>query len=80
MQENQKPKKQFHNYVVFSGIAFQMGVTIVVFSLIGVWLDKKFVINHSIFTVIFSLIGVFASLYTVIKQVIEISNDSKNEK
>jgi len=78
-QPNQRPKKSFRNYVVFSGIAFQMGVTIAIFTYVGLWLDKKFPNNHRIFTVIFSLLGVIGALYSTIKQVINFSEKDNNE-
>lgn len=66
-----KPKKknQLHKYIQFSGIAFQMGITIGACAFFGVWLDKKFPNNYSAYTIVFSLIGVFGSLYSVIKQI-----------
>ncbi len=78
-QPNQRPKKPFRNYIVFSGIAFQMGVTIAIFTYVGLWLDKKFPNNHRIFTVIFSLLGVIGALYSTIKQVINFSEKDNNE-
>jgi len=78
-QSNQNPKKPFRNYVVFSGIAFQMGVTIAIFTYVGLWLDKKFPNNHQIFTVLFSLLGVIGALYSTIKQVIKFSEKDSNE-
>lgn len=78
MQENQKTKNPFHNYVIFSGIAIQMGVTISIFTYIGIWIDKKISNEYSIFTVTFSLLGVIGSLYLIIKQVIKYSKE-KND-
>lgn len=78
-QPNQNPKKPFRNYVVFSGIAVQMGITIVIFTFIGIWLDKKINNEYSIFTVVFSLLGVIGSLYLTIKQVIGFSKEKNDE-
>lgn len=77
-QSNQNPKKPFRNYVVFSGIAFQMGATIAIFTYVGLWLDKKFPNNHLFFTVLFSLLGVIGALYSTIKQVIKFSEKDNN--
>lgn len=77
MTLNKKEKSRFPKYVVFSGMVFQMGITIALFAFIGVWLDKKFPNEYSVYTIILSLTGVFGSIYTVIKQVLNIS---KNEK
>jgi|266.fasta.fasta_contig_61_668279_length_344_multi_1_in_0_out_0_1 ATP synthase protein I len=78
-QPNQNPKKPFRNYVVFSGIAVQMGITIAIFTFIGIWLDKKINNEYSIFTVVFSLLGVVGSLYLTIKQVIGFSKEKNDE-
>lgn len=79
IQPNQNPKKPFRNYVVFSGIAVQMGITIAIFTFIGIWLDKKINNEYSIFTVVFSLLGVIGSLYLTIKQVIGFSKEKNDE-
>lgn len=78
-QPSQNPKKPFRNYVVFSGIAVQMGITIAIFTFIGIWLDKKINNEYSIFTVVFSLLGVVGSLYLTIKQVIGFSKEKNDE-
>jgi len=52
-----------------------MAATIFIGTFIGVKLDEKYPNEYSAYTLIFSLVFVFASLYTVIKQ---ISNISKN--
>ena len=72
-----KPQKNnpLHKYTRFSGIAFQMAATIFIGTFIGVKLDEKYPNEYSAYTLIFSLVFVLVSLYTVIKQ---ISNISKN--
>jgi F0F1-type ATP synthase assembly protein I len=74
-----KPKKNkpLHKYARFSGIAFQMAVTIFIGTFIGVKLDEKYPNENNLFTVIFSLLFVMASLYLVVKQV---TNYSKNKE
>jgi len=70
---NKKPKKPLNKYTRFSGVAFQMAVTIFIGTYIGVKLDEKYPNENNLFTLVFSLIFVFAALYTVIKQVKNIS-------
>jgi len=70
---NKKPKKPLNKYARFSGAAFQMAITIFIGTYIGVKLDEKYPNENNIFTLAFSLIFVFAALYTVIKQVKNIS-------
>ena len=68
-----KSKKPLNKYARFSGVAFQMAVTIFIGTFIGVKLDEKYPNENNLFTLAFSLIFVFAALYTVIKQVKNIS-------
>jgi F0F1-type ATP synthase assembly protein I len=74
-----KPKKQVKNYVRLTGAAFQMAGTIVVMALLGVWLDKKFNPGGNMYTLIFTLTGVLASMYIIIKEVINISKEKEDE-
>jgi F0F1-type ATP synthase assembly protein I len=68
-QKNQNPKKQLKNVAVLSGIAFQMGITIYLFVMLGKWLDSKFNGGNKLFIIITTLLGVAISLYVVLKQV-----------
>ncbi|HEA29833.1 MAG TPA: AtpZ/AtpI family protein [Leeuwenhoekiella sp.] len=67
--DGKKPKSPLKNWVVMTGMAFQMGIIIALGVIFGIWLDGKFPNQYQAFTIIFSLLGVFAALYTVIKQV-----------
>lgn len=67
--ENQNQKKQLKNVAVLSGIAFQMGITIYLFVMLGKWLDSKFNDGDKLFIIITTLLGVGISLYVVLKQV-----------
>jgi len=40
--QNQNQKKQLKQIAALSGIAFQMGITIYLFVILGKWLDTKF--------------------------------------
>jgi len=62
-----KPKNQLKNWAVFSGIGIQMGLTIFLGNLIGVWLDKK--LSTSFLEETTTLIAVFMAMYIVIKRV-----------
>jgi len=62
-----KPKNQLKNWAVFSGIGIQMGLTIFLGNLIGVWLDKK--LSTSFLEETITLIAVFMAMYIVIKRV-----------
>ncbi len=67
-------KKPLNKYVRFTGIAFQMGGTIYLGSLLGNWLDVKFPNEHELYTKICTLAAVFAAMFAVISQVIKITN------
>jgi membrane protein DedA with SNARE-associated domain len=67
-------KKPLNKYVRFTGIAFQMGGTIYLGSLLGGWLDIQFPNENEMYTKIVTLLAVFASMYSVISQVIKITN------
>lgn len=62
-------------WMIFSGIALQMGFIIGLGAFIGVQLDKKYPNEYSAFTIICSLSGVFLSLYVVIRQLTKMTKD-----
>ncbi|MBL7558547.1 AtpZ/AtpI family protein [Olleya sp. YSTF-M6] len=76
-----KNKKQLNPFIRFTTMAIQMGVTIWLGSLLGGWLDKKLENNNQLYFKIVTLLAVFLAMYSVIKQVIKITNqqNSKNE-
>ncbi len=51
-----------------------MGATIYVGSLIGNWLDIKLSNTNELYTKICTLFAVFGAMYSVIRQVIKITN------
>ena len=58
----------------FTGIAFQMGGTIYLGSLLGEWLDGKYPNETELYTKICTLVAVFGAMYSVIKQVTKLTN------
>ncbi len=72
--KKKKSKKLLNKYARFSGVGFQMAVTIFIGTYIGVKLDEKYPNENNIFTIVFTLLFVFASLYIVIKQIKNISD------
>ena len=69
-------KKPLNKYIQFTGIAFQMGGTIYLGSVIGEWLDSKYPTADEVYVKICTLTAVFLAIYSVIKQVIKFT---KNE-
>ena len=76
-----KPKKQHNPFIRFTSIALQMGLTIWLGSLLGNWLDNNYGNSNQFYFKTITLIAVFIAMYSVIKQVVKITNDqnSKNE-
>ena len=66
--KDQKKGGRFGNspYLKYSGLAVQMGATIVVFTFLGRWLDGQFDTGQ-ILTVVMALIGVFGGMYVALK-------------
>jgi ATP synthase protein I len=81
--QEQKTKERLNTFAQFSGIGFQMLVTIGLGVFAGVKLDEYYPNQYSVFTIILSLVAIAISLYSVIKQATRFSNKnnkSKNER
>jgi hypothetical protein len=55
-------------WVVFSGVAIQMGVIIFLFVRGGQWLDVNYNDSGKLFTVLGTLLGVALSMFLVVRQ------------
>ncbi|MGB0861504.1 MAG: AtpZ/AtpI family protein [Saprospiraceae bacterium] len=64
-------RKPANDYLKYSGMAFQMGAVIAVFTYLGQWLDGKYATETPYWTVGFALLGVFLALYFLIKDVMK---------
>ena len=71
MSENKDKKSQLSPYLKYSGLVFQLGIIIGLFTFIGQWLDKKMATETPWYTVAFSLSGVGLGLYTSLKGVLK---------
>jgi|GEM_PF-74168 len=75
-----KATSNLSKFVRFSGMGLQMGLTIWIASLIGKWLDGKFPNEHELYFKIVTLLAVFGSVYSFIRQIINLQNkEEKNE-
>lgn len=72
-KEKPQKKKSLNPFVRFSGIAFQIGLTIYLGSEFGKWLDEKFPNSSEIYTKGMTLFAVFIAMYSVISQVKKMS-------
>ena len=68
--EKNTQKKQRNKFLKYTGLAFQLGLTILVFTFLGGWLDDKYQTNDPWFTIAFSLSGVVIGLYLALKPLI----------
>ncbi|MFD2551557.1 AtpZ/AtpI family protein [Bizionia sediminis] len=76
-----KPKtnKPLNKYIRFTTIALQMGLTIYLGSVLGAWLDEKFNNPNQLYFKIVSLIAVFLAIFSVIIQVIKLTNTDPDD-
>ena len=76
MNNQQKPskKKPLKNALILTGVAFQMGVTIYLFIMLGKWLDNTYNNGNKLYVIVATLVGVGVSLYLVVKQLNRINN------
>ncbi|MEZ4796932.1 MAG: AtpZ/AtpI family protein [Flavobacteriaceae bacterium] len=71
-KEQKDPKKQLKNWAIFSGIGIQMGITIYLGNLLGIWLDKNF--STTFLENTLTLTAVFLSIYIVVLRVNKFNN------
>lgn len=77
-KQNKGSQPQINKYIRFTTIAMQMGLTIYLGSKLGEWLDLKFNNTNQLYYKIVTLLAVFLAVFSVIKQVIDVTN--KNNK
>lgn len=65
--EGKKPNKQPNKFIQLSSAGIQMGLTIYLGYILGVWLDGKY--EKTFFEPSLTMIAIFASIYSLIKQV-----------
>ena len=70
-------KKQLNKYIRFTTMALQMGLTIYLGSVLGEWLDVKFENENQLYFKIVTLVAVFIAMFSVIRQVLNITNNDK---
>lgn len=64
-----EPKtKSVNNFLKFSGLGMQMGLTIAIFAGIGHWIDQKTGTKQPYWTAGLALAGVLGSIISLIRQ------------
>lgn len=67
--QDPKQKRPLKNAIVLTGVAFQMGITIYLFVMLGRWLDETYTSEgKKLYIIITTLVGLVISLYVVIRQ------------
>ncbi len=75
-QEEKRPPEEedagdrLRDYARYSGMAFQMGIIILVGTLVGKKLDEYFQLQRPYLTVVFALLSIFAALYLALKDLL----------
>ena len=75
--DNQPKKKQRNRWLALINIPIQMGVIIYLFSLLGNWLDQKYINTNNIFVKILTLFGVALAFYNINRQLKDINESDK---
>lgn len=75
-----KGKAASNVYLKYSGMAFQMGIIILIGALVGRKLDAYFHSSKPWFTVVLSLLAIFAALYTTLKDLFVADNKNQRSK
>jgi membrane protein DedA with SNARE-associated domain len=75
---NKNQKNQLNPFIRFSSIAIQMGLTIYLGSKLGEWIDLKCNNQDQLFYKIVTLLSVFIAMYSVIRQVLKITNNNSS--
>ena len=77
---NDQNKKPMAAYARYSSIGLQMIVIIGLGTFAGVKLDEKYPNKNNLFTVFFSLASVLIAIYYVIKRILAMAKEEKEEK
>lgn len=73
-------KKPMAAYARYSSIGIQMLVIIGLGTFGGVKLDERYTNKHNLFTVIFSLTSVLIAMFYVIKRILTIAKEEKEQE
>jgi uncharacterized membrane protein YGL010W len=61
-------KKQHNRLLVFSGLAFQIGVLMYLMIRFGLWIESKFLFENKLPTILSSSLGLIIIIYLIQKQ------------
>ena len=75
-----KNKKQLTAYAKYSGIGLQMLLIIGLGTFACVKLDEKFPNKHNLYTVFLSLASVLVAIFYVVKRILALTKEDKDEE
>lgn len=78
--KKENSSKKVNVYLRFTGLAFQMGLTIYLLSLLGNWLDKTYPSKIFNYTKVLTLFAVFGSTFSIIRQVIKLGKEEDSKE
>ncbi len=78
--DNQPKKKQRNRWLALINIPIQMGIIIYLFSLLGNWLDQKYINTNNLFVKILTLFGVALAFYNINRQLKDINESDKTSQ
>ncbi|XOV66702.1 MAG: AtpZ/AtpI family protein [Fluviicola sp.] len=79
-EDKDKKSRNSARYLALTGIAAQMGVTIVAGGYLGKYLDGKYPNDKQWFTIGVTLFSVAVALYVVLKQVNRLNQKDENNR
>lgn len=69
-----------NSWLKFTTLGLQMGTTIYLGSLLGSYLDQKYPTEKLSYHKVITLIAVFGAMFSIIRQVLQMSKESDNKK
>ncbi|NKI26816.1 AtpZ/AtpI family protein [Arenibacter sp. 6A1] len=75
MKKKKSPdsSSKISKFIQFTGLSFQIGITIYLGNWLGTWLDEKYQTDNQLYTNICTLAAIFLAMGSAIVQVIRIS-------
>lgn len=73
-------KNNLSKYARFSGMGLQLGLTIWLGNLAGVWLDENYPAQGVSYTKIITMVAVVGGTYSIIRQAQKLSEDEEGPK
>jgi len=73
--KKEKSKKRLNKYIRFTGIGFQIGITMYLAAYFGEWLDHYFSMKEKVFTLLLIIVSLAATIWSITVQLKDIDKD-----